>query len=184
MTTAEDYVNIVDEKLATKVVEIPNSNAQENTCKSEGNICHGNVPSTILMCGKLDAFACGQLIALTEHRAVILSKILNFKNEEEYSDTDDRINRLAARGVKLDMALDSLMDLYQNHDSDEADIDNNTTTGCLKTNFGTSMVLKYYASYSNQWKSIQPCSSQRSIKMQCLMEFNRDRDFHVNFSNF
>ena len=31
----------------------------------------GNQPSTILICGKCDAFTCGQLIALAEHRALV-----------------------------------------------------------------------------------------------------------------
>jgi len=39
------------------------------------NSCEGNRPSSLLMCGKLDAFACGQLIALSEHRAVLKAKL-------------------------------------------------------------------------------------------------------------
>ena len=35
----------------------------------------GNRPSTVLMCRKLDAFTCGQLIALAEHRAVVKAHI-------------------------------------------------------------------------------------------------------------
>jgi glucose-6-phosphate isomerase len=50
-----------------------------NTTESSANaiaaaaaeISHGNRPSTLLMCGKLDAFACGQLVALAEHRALV-----------------------------------------------------------------------------------------------------------------
>jgi glucose-6-phosphate isomerase len=35
----------------------------------------GNRPSTLLICGKLDAYACGQLIALSEHRAAVKARI-------------------------------------------------------------------------------------------------------------
>jgi glucose-6-phosphate isomerase len=37
--------------------------------------CGGNRPSSLIMCGKLDAFMCGQLIALSEHRAVLKAKL-------------------------------------------------------------------------------------------------------------
>jgi glucose-6-phosphate isomerase len=37
--------------------------------------CDGNRPCNLLMCGKLDAFACGQLIALSEHRAAVKAKL-------------------------------------------------------------------------------------------------------------
>lgn len=42
---------------------------------SPQNLSTGNRPSTLLICGKLDAFACGQLIALSEHRAVVKAHI-------------------------------------------------------------------------------------------------------------
>lgn len=35
----------------------------------------GNRPSSLLICAKLDAFACGQLIALSEHRAAVKARI-------------------------------------------------------------------------------------------------------------
>ena len=37
----------------------------------DGEFSEGNRPSILLLCGKLDAFACGQLIALAEHRAAV-----------------------------------------------------------------------------------------------------------------
>jgi Phosphoglucose isomerase len=36
----------------------------------------GNRPSSLVMCSKMDAFTCGQLIALSEHRAVIKAHVL------------------------------------------------------------------------------------------------------------
>jgi glucose-6-phosphate isomerase len=41
----------------------------------DGETSEGNRPSTLLMCGKLDAFTCGQLVALAEHRAVVKAHI-------------------------------------------------------------------------------------------------------------
>jgi glucose-6-phosphate isomerase len=38
----------------------------------------GNRPSSFVMCSKIDAFACGQLIALSEHRAIVKAHILGY----------------------------------------------------------------------------------------------------------
>jgi glucose-6-phosphate isomerase len=38
------------------------------------NVSDGNGPSTLLLRGKSDAFCCGQLVALAEHRAVIKAR--------------------------------------------------------------------------------------------------------------
>ena len=37
----------------------------------------GNRPSTLLICGKCDAFACGQLLALSEHRTIVKAKLFD-----------------------------------------------------------------------------------------------------------
>ena len=36
-----------------------------------GKTSSGNLPSSIILCGKCDAFTCGQLVALGEHRALV-----------------------------------------------------------------------------------------------------------------
>jgi glucose-6-phosphate isomerase len=40
-----------------------------------GDLSEGNRPSTVLLCGKCDAFTCGQFVALAEHRAVVKARI-------------------------------------------------------------------------------------------------------------
>lgn len=40
-----------------------------------GELSEGNRPSTVLLCGKCDAFTCGQFVALAEHRAVVKARI-------------------------------------------------------------------------------------------------------------
>jgi glucose-6-phosphate isomerase len=42
---------------------------------SDRDVSEGNRPSLLLMTGKLDAFALGQLVALAEHRAVVKAHI-------------------------------------------------------------------------------------------------------------
>ena len=36
-----------------------------------GNTADSNQPSTLILCGKCDAFSCGQLVAMAEHRALV-----------------------------------------------------------------------------------------------------------------
>jgi len=42
---------------------------------SEVDDTDGNRPSTLLICGKCTAFTCGQLIAMSEHRAIITARL-------------------------------------------------------------------------------------------------------------
>lgn len=54
----------------------PPSFSMSSSNKPEGGeVLEGNRASMLLMCGKLDAFACGQLVALAEHRAVVKAHI-------------------------------------------------------------------------------------------------------------
>jgi len=39
------------------------------------DFAEGNRPSTLLLCGRCDAFTCGQLIALAEHRALVSARL-------------------------------------------------------------------------------------------------------------
>lgn len=70
------------------------------------NICEGNRPSTLLLCGKLDAFTCGQLIALSEHRATLKAKLW---------DMDPFAHEIGAsiRSARTDKINDDLQKLYE-----------------------------------------------------------------------
>merc|ERR1711865_1267384 len=46
--------------------DLSNGNGNDNNDND-----NGNRPSTILLCSRLDAFTCGQLVAMAEHRAVV-----------------------------------------------------------------------------------------------------------------
>jgi glucose-6-phosphate isomerase len=64
----------------------------------------GNRPSVLLMCGRLDAFVCGQLIALSEHRAVVKAHIWDidpFVHEIGSSLRIDRTDELQSELVNL-----------------------------------------------------------------------------------
>jgi glucose-6-phosphate isomerase len=59
--------------LATHQQNRPQTSVGQRETQSSST--DGNRPSTLLICGKLDAYACGQLIALSEHRAAIKARI-------------------------------------------------------------------------------------------------------------
>jgi len=104
----------------------------------------GNLPSSIILCGKCDAFACGQLVALGEHRALVKAWLWDIdpfavssgssiqKEREEYiSEKLNRMNHALSMGEDLDEA----------EWSDLPD----PTGGIRGMNSATNMVLKHYA---------------------------------------
>jgi glucose-6-phosphate isomerase len=57
-----------------------NNNNALPILNAENEVAVGNHPSTLLLCSKCDAFACGQLIALAEHRAIISARLWDIEN--------------------------------------------------------------------------------------------------------
>ena len=118
---------------------------------SSAEIELGNQPSTILFCGKCDAFTCGQLIALCEHRALVkawlwgidpfaITRLSGIQQErQEYLSEKLYIyNNLLSEGVDLDEA----------DGSNELPSDSSTTGGgggARMMNSATNTVLKHYA---------------------------------------
>jgi glucose-6-phosphate isomerase len=101
-----------------------------------GEATEGNRPSVLLMCGKLDAFACGQLIALSEHRALVkafLWDIDPFVNEMGSSLRNERLDELRSEFTKLFSAIG------KEHDEDTSEIDDhlNLSTKTLLTHYAT-----------------------------------------------
>jgi hypothetical protein len=45
----------------------------------------GNHPSTLLLCTRCDAFTCGQLIALAEHRSLVTARLWDIENPFAFS---------------------------------------------------------------------------------------------------
>ena len=79
-------------------------NTAKNHLSGSSDLSRGNRPSLLLMCGKLDAFTCGQLVALTEHRAVVKAHLWGadpFVREGGSSLRRDRTDELKSDLVKL-----------------------------------------------------------------------------------
>lgn len=62
----------------------------------------GNRPSALIICDKCDAFACGQLVALAEHRAVIKAWICDVDPFSKVEGSSIRVNRTKALKGRLD----------------------------------------------------------------------------------
>ena len=101
----------------------------------------GNRPSSLIMCGKCDAFACGQLLALSEHRTVIKAKLWDvdpFAGEVGSSIRANRTEELKEELHKLYLKKSSRGDLRDDESEDEG--------GQSKVNLSTSTILGHYAS--------------------------------------
>ncbi|KAL7540697.1 hypothetical protein ACHAXR_010311 [Thalassiosira sp. AJA248-18] len=81
----------------------------------------GNQPSTLLVCGKCDAFTCGQLLALAEHRALVkawlwdidpfFAAVKSSVQEERHEYLSDKLHQMyhiLSMGENLDDADESL----------------------------------------------------------------------------
>jgi len=102
---------------------------------SSGSDC-GNRPSTILLCSKLDAFTCGQLVAMAEHRAVVKAWIWEI-------DPFQRIEtKTVLRSKRTESLKESLRKMIYNGDDDDNDIEENEIG---ELNLSTRTILRHYA---------------------------------------
>lgn len=104
-----------------------------------GTTNNGNRPSTLLLCDKLDAFACGQFVAMAEHRALVKAWIWDidpFSLESGASLRSKRLNslqsslrRMIVRGTGAEGEGDDVFE-------EEAGAD---------LNLSTKTILRHYA---------------------------------------
>lgn len=113
---------------------------------------NGNHPSTLLLCSRCDAFACGQLIALAEHRAVISARLFDIDNPFAFTSSHGSILRLKQEDTMREK-LESMfqrIDLVGNIGEDDDD-DDDVGEGA-KANLAVKTLLSHYASTSHQTK--------------------------------
>lgn len=112
----------------------PASSPGPNPSLHTGETTEGNRPSLLLMTGKLDAFACGQLIALAEHRAVVKAHMYGL---------DPFVQEVgsALRMYRTDLVKEEFHELYMfgNEDADEED------DGEARLNLSSRTLLRHYA---------------------------------------
>jgi glucose-6-phosphate isomerase len=78
----------------------------------DSEISNGNRPSTLLICGKCDAFTCGQLIALAEHRAIVSARLWDLDNSFAFTQSHGSSNKMK----QVEVTVEKLDLLYQRLD--------------------------------------------------------------------
>jgi len=113
----------------------PNSSPDEEQLMERQSF-NGNRPSTLLLCGRVDAFTCGQLVAMAEHRSCVKAWIWEIDpfSRNSVVGTSSRLGRTK-------MLMESLERMMSDGYSDEED-DGDETEGI---NFSTKTILRHYA---------------------------------------
>lgn len=101
-------------------------------------VSDGNRPCTLLICDKCDAFACGQLAALAEHRAVVKARIWDVDPFAKEVGSSIRMPRTLALKESLDKMFLKLAA------GGELDDDTETADG-ESANLSTRTMLRHYA---------------------------------------
>ena len=104
----------------------------------------GNRPSILVFTGKVDAFVCGQLVALSEHRAVVKAHLLRL---------DPFVRRCGAsmRLRRSDLLKDTLHTMFQGGDWEMDDEEDEGRTD-PSLNLATRTLLRHYANHSMSFK--------------------------------
>jgi glucose-6-phosphate isomerase len=101
----------------------------------ETHSSNGNRPSTLLLCGRLDAFTCGQLAVMAEHRAAVKAWICEI---------DPFPKKVSSRSRRSKMLKESLERMMSDKYSEEDD-DGDETENAIGLNLSTKTILQHYA---------------------------------------
>ena len=108
---------------------------------NDGDSDDGNRPSTLLLCSRLDAFTCGQLVALAEHRAVIKAWIWGIDPFPRGVETKTML-----RSKRTESLKNSLQKMISNEDDDDDDEDETL-------NLSTKTILRHYANMARSQRT-------------------------------
>ncbi|CAJ1954390.1 unnamed protein product [Cylindrotheca closterium] len=111
----------------------PNPEPKEAACSD------GNRPSALIICDRCDAFACGQLVALAEHRAVIKAWICDSDPFSKVEGSSIRVNRTESLKQRLDGMFAKLSR------GEELDEDDEESDDGKSFNLSTTTILRHYA---------------------------------------
>jgi len=116
----------------------------------DNDFAEGNRPSSLLICTRCDPFTIGQLVALSEHRALISAKLWDVEHYAftQLHGSSIRSKQTEGMAEKLDLLYQRL-DLVGNVDEDgETD-----PVGGPKLNLATTTLLGHYASRMHEQKA-------------------------------
>jgi len=106
---------------------------------------NGNRPSTLLIMNRCDAFACGQLLALAEHRSIIAARCWGVENPFSFSQSFGT----SIRSTQTELMKEKLFVVFQKLSIGEDDDDDLMLTG-PRVNLATSTILSTYASRNSK----------------------------------
>jgi hypothetical protein len=110
---------------------------------------NGNHPSTLLLCTRCDAFTCGQLIALAEHRSLVTAHLWDIENPFAFSQVHGSIvkskdeQRMREKLESLFQRLDLVGTLQE---------DDDTAGDGFKLSLAVKTLLGHYASRMHDTK--------------------------------
>jgi glucose-6-phosphate isomerase len=102
----------------------------------------GNRPSTLLICGKCDAFTCGQLLAMCEHRTIVRAKLFDldpFAPEVGSSIRASRTEDLKEELHKLYTQISTTGGRDEDEESDNGPRVNVLSTSTILSHYATLM---------------------------------------------
>lgn len=104
----------------------------------------GNHPSTLLICTRCDAFTCGQLIALAEHRSMVTARLWDIENPYAFSPVHGSI--LSLKDERR--LMDNLENMFQRLDlvGTLGDDDDDGIAAGYKVSISVKTLLGHYAS--------------------------------------
>ena len=106
------------------------------------DMADGNRPSTLMICGACDAFTCGQLVALAEHRSAISARLWNIDPFATFAPS----HGTALRTKETERVKEKLQQLYERLARGEfGDEDQEFLSEGTKLNQATSTILWHYA---------------------------------------
>jgi Phosphoglucose isomerase len=115
-----------------------------NVFPDDADASDGNRPSILVFTGKVDAFVCGQLVAMAEHRAIVKSHLLGL---------DPFVRRCGAsmRLPRSDLLKEALHAMFQGGDSELDDEEDDDRAG-PSLNLATRTLLRHYANHAMSFK--------------------------------
>jgi glucose-6-phosphate isomerase len=111
-----------------------NSAVPDGLLNTLENTSEGNRPSALVLCGRLDAFACGQFVALAEHRSVVKARLWDMDPFVQETGSTLRSSRMEALKETL-----KAMFVLEDGGGEEDDEDG------ADTNLSTRTILRHYS---------------------------------------
>ena len=119
-----------------------NSTYVDGQQRVEDHASNGNRPSTLLLCGRLDAFTCGQLVAMAEHRAVVKALIWGI---DPFPVDDGSSGATIPRWKRTELLRERLEKMMSDGYSEEEEDDEDDTEHTAELNLSTKTILRHYA---------------------------------------